>query len=106
MPFILIGVWIVLLVGAMLLPFLPGRYDPVAMTLAACATGMSFGGLLLVPIGVVWLFSARGSGPAKAALVVAAIVAAGDALLTAANGSIAAPDYHPGIIGIERFLFD
>jgi hypothetical protein len=79
-----------ILVSAMLLPFLPGRHDPLAATLAAAATGTSLGGLLLVPIGVVWLTSASGYGPAMAALVVAAIVAAGAALVTAASGSIAA----------------
>ena len=90
MSFIRIGVWIVLLVSAMLLPFFPGRYDPVAATLAACATGVSFGSLLLVPIGIVWLTSASGYRSAKAALAVAAIVVAGAALVTAASGSIAA----------------
>jgi hypothetical protein len=90
MPFIRIGLWIVLLVSAMLLPFLPGRHDPLAATLAASATGVSFGSLLLVPIGVVWLMSTRGYGLAKAALIVGTIVAAGAALVTAANGSMAA----------------
>ena len=90
-PLICIGLWIVLLVSAMLLPFLPGRYDPLAWTLAASATGLSFGGLLLVPIGIAWLAtSVRGYGPAKAALVVGTLVAAGAALITAASGSIAA----------------
>ena len=89
-PFIRIGLWILILVSAMLLPFLPGRHDPLAATLAAAATGTSFGSLLLVPIGVVWLTSASGYGPAMAALVVAAIVSAGAALVTAASGSIAA----------------
>jgi hypothetical protein len=89
-PFIRIGSWIVLLVSAMLLPFLPGRHDPLVATLAVSATGVSFGSLLLVPVGVVWLTAARGYGPAKAALVVATIVAAGAALVTAASGSMAA----------------
>ena len=89
MPFIRIALWIVLLVGGMLLPFLPGGHDPLAATLSAAATGLSFCSVLLVPIGVVWLMSARGYGPAKAALIVGAIVAAGGALL-AAGESIAA----------------
>ena len=49
--FIQTGLWIVLLVSAMLLPFLPGRHDPFAVTLSVAATGVAFGGLLLVPIG-------------------------------------------------------
>ncbi len=89
MQFIRIGLWIALLASAMLLPFLPGRHDPLAMSLSAAATGVAFGGLLLVPIGVVWLISSRGYALAKLALVVATLVAAGAALATAANGSMA-----------------
>jgi hypothetical protein len=88
--FIRIALWIVLLVSAMLLPFLPGRYDPLATSLSASATVVAFGGLLLVPIGVAWLISSRGYAPAKVALVVATLVAGVAALATTANGSGAA----------------
>lgn len=90
MQFIRIGLWVALLASAMLLPFLPGRYDPLAMSLSAAATGVAFAGLLLVPVGVAWLISSRGYALAKLALVVATLVAAGAALATAANGSMAA----------------
>ncbi|HEY6613211.1 MAG TPA: hypothetical protein VIZ32_01790, partial [Vicinamibacterales bacterium] len=60
MPFIRIALGIVLLTGAMLLPFLPGRYDPVASGLSQAATMVAFGSLLLVPLGVAWLISSRG----------------------------------------------
>ena len=90
MQYIRIALWIVLLVSAMLLPFLPGRHDPLASSLSVSATVMAFGGLLLVPIGVAWLISSRGHAPAKVALVVATLVAAGAALATAASGSGAA----------------
>jgi hypothetical protein len=60
------------------------------MSLSAAATGVAFAGLLLVPIGVTWLISSRGYALAKLALVVATLVAAGAALATAANGSMAA----------------
>ena len=89
MPFFRIALWIVLLVSAMLLPFLPGRHDPLATSLSVSAVVVCFGGLLLVPIGVVWLTSPRRYAPAKAALVVAALVA-GVALLAVAIGSLAA----------------
>ena len=88
--FIQTGLWIVLLVSAMLLPFLPGRHDPLALTLSASATGVAFGGLLLVPIGAVWLSSARGYAPARVAVGVATLVAAGTTVMTAAVGSLAA----------------
>ena len=52
------------------------------------STGVAFGGLLLVPIGGVWLSSARGYVPASVA--VATLVAAGTTMMTAAVGSLAA----------------
>ena len=67
MAFFLIALWIVLLVSATLLPFLPGPHDPLATGLSVSAAAVCFGGLFLVPIGVVWLTSARRYAPAKAA---------------------------------------
>ncbi len=85
-----IALWTVLLITSMLLPFLPGRYDPLASGLAQAATVVAFGGLLLVPLGVAWLVSSRGYALAKAALVVAMLVAAVAALAVASNVSRAA----------------
>jgi hypothetical protein len=73
----------------MLLPFLPGGHDPLAVTLAVAATGVATGSLLLVPIGAVWLSSARGYAPARVAVAVATLVAAGTTVMTAAVGSLA-----------------
>ena len=75
---------------AMLLPFLPGRHDPLVISLSAAATGVAFGSLLLVPIGLAWLISSRGYALARLGLVVATLVASGAALATAASGSITA----------------
>jgi hypothetical protein len=83
MPFIRIALWIVLLVSAVRLQFLPGRHDPLATSLSAFATVVAFGGLLLVPIGPAWLLSGRTYATAKLALAVATFVAAGAALATA-----------------------
>ena len=70
----------------MLLPFVPGDYDPLASTLAVAATAFAFGSLLLVPIGLVWLiFSPGGYGASKFALIAATLVAAAAALATAAG---------------------
>ena len=69
MPFFRIALWIVLLVSAMLLPCLPGRHDPLTASLSVSAAVVCFGGLLLIPIGVVWLTFARRYAPAKAASV-------------------------------------
>jgi hypothetical protein len=89
MPFVRITLGIVLLVSAMLYPFLPGRHDPFALSLSACATGIAFVGLLLVPIGAAWAISGRAPTMAKLALAVASLVAAGGALAMAANASLA-----------------
>jgi hypothetical protein len=73
----------------MTLPFLPGRYDPLAGALFATATGIALGSLLLVPVGVVWTFSRTGYRPARWALGMATVVAVLAALATAASASIA-----------------
>ncbi len=84
-----IALGIVLLIGAMLLPFLPGRYDPLAADLSLAATVLAFGGLLLMPLGAAWLVSGRGYALARMALVTAGLVAAVAALGMAATGSTA-----------------
>ena len=87
MPFFRIALWIVLLVSAMLLPFLPGRHDPLAASLSVSAAVVCFGGLLLIPIGVVWLtFARQFRSPLIFILFVAAVLAValghhGDALV-------------------------
>jgi hypothetical protein len=45
-----------LLLLCMFIPFLPGRYDSLAVTLSFMTQVFSFGGLLLIPIGAVWLW--------------------------------------------------
>jgi hypothetical protein len=41
--------------AATALPFLPGRYDGLAVPLSGIARGLGMASLLLVPIGLVWL---------------------------------------------------
>jgi hypothetical protein len=90
MRFVRIALGTVLLIGAMLLPFLPGRYDPLAADLSLAATVVAFVSLLLVPLGAAWLVSGRGYALARVALVTAGLVAAAAALAMAATGSAAA----------------
>jgi hypothetical protein len=45
----------ILAVACMFYPFLPGRYDRLAVTLSVMAQLLGVAGLLLVPIGAVWL---------------------------------------------------
>jgi hypothetical protein len=81
---------ITLLVLATFYPFLPGKYDTLAMPLSGMAQIFGIVGLLLVPVGVIWLAyelrkrarakrslptKARGYHFALAAVVAASIVA-------------------------------
>ena len=47
---------IALILLCMFLPFLPGRYDGLAVTLSAMMQVFSIVGLLLVPLGILWLW--------------------------------------------------
>jgi hypothetical protein len=46
---------IVLIVLCMVYPFLPGKFDPLAVPISAMAQMLGSAGLLLVPIGALWL---------------------------------------------------
>jgi hypothetical protein len=81
---------VALIVGAAMLPFLPGRYDPLALSLSMAATVVCLGSLLLVPIAVTGLLPGRRYVSAKMALAAATVIAAAAALSTAAIGSVSA----------------
>lgn len=87
---LVIALWVVMLVGAMLHPFLPGGADALAASIAPSATFASFVALLLPPIGLLWLLTGRGHLAAKLALIVGALVATAAALAMAATASVAA----------------
>ena len=93
----------------MLLPFLRGRHDPLAPIVSAAATALSFGSLLLVPIGIVWLTSARAFVPATAVIANAAELIGDIERFRGRTGvypraiSSLWPDYAPGVIGVDRF---
>lgn len=50
-----IGTAVALLAVCMLLPFLPGEYDALAVTLSTMSQLFGMAGLLLVPLGAIWL---------------------------------------------------
>ncbi len=84
----IIVVLIAVLLIATALPFLPGRYDAVAVPLSGFARGLGLASLLLVPIGVLWLLyeyrtANNGSHGIRAGIVVAALGAGTLALLFA-----------------------
>lgn len=55
-----------LIVVCMFYPYLPGQYDGLAVTLSAMAQVFAVAGLLLVPLGALWLIAARrGKNAAK-----------------------------------------
>lgn len=88
--FVNILAWTLLLLGGILLPFIPGAYDPLAATLSVSATTMAFGSLLVVPVGLMWLLTGREYASAKGALIIATLLTVGVALATAAGGSLTA----------------
>ncbi len=52
-----VGLVTVLALGCMFYPFMPGGYDPFAVALSMMVQTLGFVGLLLVPIGALWLRS-------------------------------------------------
>jgi hypothetical protein len=60
-----------LIAGCMFYPYLPGDYDGLAVTLSVMAQLFAMAGLLLVPLGVIWLLyelaslAAKGEGPRR-----------------------------------------
>lgn len=93
-----ISVSILVILAASFLPFLPGSYDGLAVTLAAMAQVFGIISLLLVPIGALWLiYEFRWSRSksvgryyfALAALMTASLVAIALALCAFATFSLA-----------------
>ena len=61
---------------AMVLPYLPGRFDASAATFSFAVQGASYVGLLMVPVGLAWMVSPQRSGLwRRLALVSAGLVA-------------------------------
>ena len=48
---------IALIVLCTFYPFLPGEYDPLAISLSAMAQTLGLAGLLVLPVGIAWLIS-------------------------------------------------
>ena len=80
------------IVLATLLPFLPGEYDSLAVPLWGMARAFGFVGLILVPIGALWVLSGywnrlagKQHGVAVAALIASSILAVMLALVALAS---------------------
>jgi hypothetical protein len=74
--------------AATALPFLPGRYDGLAVPLSGVARGLGMASLLLVPIGIVWLLyewrrGNEGIHRGRAGFVIAILVAGSIAVFVA-----------------------
>lgn len=48
---------VVLVLACMFYPFMPGTHDRLAVTLSIMAQALGFAGLVMVPIGILWLIS-------------------------------------------------
>ena len=57
---VLMGALTLLILACRFLPFLPGAYDGFAVTLSGGSQILGFTGLLLVPIGTLWLIAESG----------------------------------------------
>jgi hypothetical protein len=68
-----IGAAIAFIMMCTLLPFLPGRYDAVAMTVSLMAQVFGRIGLLLVPVGLFWLAFERPSRHPRTRFVAATV---------------------------------
>jgi len=100
-----IGALIILIIACLFLPFLPGRYDGLAVPLSTMAQIFGVVGLLLVPIGVLWFVfdrsnKARGYYFAIAALVGLSIVASAVDLCAAVSLGVSA-----GIVAAAASLY-
>ncbi|HVE70489.1 MAG TPA: hypothetical protein VNI54_03905 [Thermoanaerobaculia bacterium] len=73
-----------------LMPFLPGRYDALAVPISMLAQLFAKVGLLLVPAGIVWMFSARAGRVVAiiACALVALVLSLGIAMESIALGVI------------------
>ena len=103
------------IVACMFLPFLPGRYDELAEPLSVMAQFFGWVGLLLVPIGALWLIheSRKGARTTRTSYYfgVAAVVGLSMVALLVAVGALASAGFALGvsvlvleIIGISRLV--
>ncbi len=95
--------------GSSFLPFLPGGYDGLAVTLSAMAQMFGVVSLLQVPIGALWLiyeFRQRGSKPAGTYyFALAALVAASLVAMVVALGAFATLGLSLGLLTLALWIY-
>jgi MFS family permease len=58
-----------------IVPFLPGRYDPMAVTVSMMAQVFGLAGLIIVPVGLLWMVAEhRGRSTRRRAYAIAALI--------------------------------
>src|SRR5688572_9042151 len=83
------------------LPFLPGRYDSAAAPLFGVAQIVSFGSLLLVPIGALWLgLGGRVTPAAHRRFAIAALIVASIVWLLVSFAMLAFGTLSLGVLGV------
>lgn len=97
-----------LLTLAMLWPFLPGGYDPLAAAISTLAQAVGILGLLLVPIGIAWgMYELRSSskekrrGFARASLIVGSLVVLVPVLVAAGSTGFG---FAALVLGLSSFV--
>jgi hypothetical protein len=78
-----IGAATTFIVLCTLLPFFPGRYDRLAVPLSAMAQMVGTVGLVLVPIGILWMVAGRSERSAARRYVFAFVAVIGASLVAA-----------------------
>jgi hypothetical protein len=100
---------ILVILAASFLPFLPGGYDGLAVTLSAMAQLFGVVSLLLVPIGALWLiyeFRRRVSKQAGAYyFALAALVAASLVAMVVALGAFATFGLSLGLLSLALWIY-
>lgn len=82
------------------LPFLPGRYDSLAVPLSLMAQLFGMVGLLLVPVGALWMASGKHYAFAIAALIVSSVVW----LLVSLGALVSSPSLALAALGLGIYL--
>ena len=90
-----------------LLPFLPGQYDSLAIPLSLMAQIFGKVGLLLVPIGALWLASAYWNrlGRNQYAIAIAALIASSLVWILVSLGALVTSGFLLGLCAVALWMY-
>ncbi len=95
-----------LIIVATFLPFLPGPYDGLAVTLSGMAQSFGIAGLILVPIGALWLiYEYRKQKNKEYYFAIASVVALSIIAVVASIGAVASIGFSFAIIALALWAY-